>query len=236
MELPEAPEHDAVLIPDLDDLTVRGVPTPDDVTKPLERRLSISGPVYARVEVGDLPDDAELQRFLERESARFTFYHLRLSCTFRPADDEPFLECLASIELNRADGATSDLPIAWSMEPQRLDKITDVANKFTYGAELKLPPLTLNAGGEHDTSGQRAKPYLLGFGELESAPWWELYRLDDVELRGVQQLKLVVRVPAGVAVTGRTTIQATVQRRRNIVVRYTAKLPGDPPATDFRLD
>ena len=81
-----------------------------------------------------------------------------------------------------------------------------------------------------------AVQYLQAYGELGASPWWELYRVEGAtELRGMQELRLVVRTPAGVPVDGEASIEAKVERRKHGVMRYVVSLPGDPPVSQFRL-
>lgn len=236
MQLPEASTVDAVLEPDLDELTTRGAGVDDDARSPLRRRLLVTGPVHARIEVQDVADDPELQRFIGRESGRYAFHALRLACTFRPEDGEPFTECWVGIDLQRSDGSPDAPPLAWSMQPQRLHRVTQLSNKFTYSAQLKLPVAEFGVGGEHDASRDKETTYLQAYGELGASPWWELYRVEGTtELRGMQELRLVVRTPAGVPVDGEASIEAKVERRKHGVMRYVVSLPGDPPVSQFRL-
>ena len=78
-----------------------------------------------------------------------------------------------------------------------------------------------------------AVQYLQAYGELGASPWWELYRVEGAtELRGMQELRLVVRTPADVPVDGEASIEAKVEHG---VMRYVVSPPGDPPASQFRL-
>jgi hypothetical protein len=224
-----------LLEPDPDELATRSGRTDDDARSPLRGRLLVAGPVHARIEAGDVADDPELQRFIERESDRYSFHALRLACTFRPQDGEPFTECWVGIDLRRSDGSPGEPPRAWSMQPKRLDRVTQLSTKFTYSAQLKLSAVSLGVGGERDTSSDRETTYLQAYGELDPAPWWELYRVEGAELRGMQELRLVVRTPAGVPVDGGASIEAKVERRKYGLMRYVVSLPGDPPASQFRL-
>jgi hypothetical protein len=237
MQPPEGTTVEALLEPDLDELTTRGGGADDDARSPLRRRLLVTSPVHARIDVEDVPTDPELQRFIERESDRYAFHALRLACTFRPEDGEPFTECWVGIDLRRSDDSPDEPPLAWSMQPQRLDRVTQLSSKFTYSAQLKLSVAGLGVSGERGTSGDKTTAYLQAYGELGAAPWWELYRIKGVaELRGMQELRLVVRTPATAPVDGKASIEAKVERRKYGVMRYVVSLPGDPPTSQFRLE
>jgi hypothetical protein len=235
MDLPEAPELEAVLEPDPDEIPVRGGEIREDRSAPLRRRLMISGPVHARIGTKDVADDPELVRFITSQGRHYSFHALRLSCSFRPADDEPFTGCWVGIELSRADNAVGESPIAWSMEPHSLEQLMDVPAAFKFSAELKLPFVSLGGSMARKSGAGRTTAFLQAYGELGAEPSWEFNRIGRAELRGMQQLKLVVRTPAGIPVAGKTTIEANVERRRLGVMKYRATVAGDPPATNFRL-
>lgn len=236
MDLPDGPELEAVLEPDPAEIPVRGAETAEQPSAPLKRRLMITGPVHARIGIKDVAGDPELVRFIKSQGQHYSFHALRLSCSFRPAEDEPFTGCWVGIELSRADDVAAEPPIAWSMEPHSLEQLMDVPPAFKFSAELKLPFVSLGGSVTRKSGAERTAAFLQAYGELGAEPSWEFTRIGRAELRGMQQLKLVVRTPAGVPVEGKTTIEANVERRRLGVMKYRATVPGDPPATNFRLD
>ena len=234
MELPDVPERQALLEPGPEELTVRG--GSEQLAGPLRMRLAVMGPVHRRIAASDVAHDPELAGFIKSQGGDYTFHALRLSCSFRPADDEPFTGCWVGIGLSRADGADGEPPIAWSMEPDRLSQPAHVSKTFTFKAELKLPLAGISGSAARGSSSHAALAFVQAYGELGSEPSWEFRRIPGGDLNGMHQLKLVVRAPSGVPVQGTTSIEANIERRRFGVVKYRVTVPGDPAATAFLLD
>jgi hypothetical protein len=234
LELPEPTERAVVLAPEIEEMSVRGVEMIKGAEKQLTRRLMVCGPVHSRITPSDVEDDSELIRFL-RDSREYVFYALRWSCSFRPKDGELFTECLVGIGLRREDKRTDEPPIAWSMQPRRLDKVTHVSSNLAFVAGLKLTPVDISVTRDRGEETEQRDACVQAFGELGSDPSWELYRVKGVPLRGMQDLNLVVRAPAEVPVIGKTTIEAKVRRKTFGVIKYRGIVPGEASALDFRL-
>jgi hypothetical protein len=236
IEMPEPPEQDLVLAPKQDDF--RGTGAAAEAREPLRHRISIGGPVCRRIDA-ESSDDAELRYFLKEEAAQSDFYLLHLTCTLRPAEDEPFTEALIELALTRAGNTVAveggdgdaDEPIAWSMQPDRLVAAVEITRTVSLGPTLKFlgTGIDLTAGQERKTT--RQSVYLEAMYELESTPSWGLYRTESVELRGLYRFHLVVRAAKGAEVTGSTVVEAKVRRRRFGVVPYSAGLADIPPLT-----
>jgi hypothetical protein len=244
IEMPEPPEQDLVLAPKQDHF--RGVGLAPEAREPLRHRISVGGPVCRRIDAASA-DDAELRYFLKEEAAHSDFYLLHLTCTLRPAEDEPFMEALIELTLTRArntaagegghagDGGDMEEPIAWSMQPDRLVDAVEITRTISLGPTLKFlgAGIDLTAGQERKTT--RQSVFLEAMYELESTPSWGLYRTESVELRGLYRFHLVVRAAKGANVTGSTLVEAKVRRRRFGVVPYTAGLADIPQRLPFTL-
>lgn len=230
MEMPEPPQQDLTLTP-LDD-DYRGAPPSPGAAEPLRRRVSVGGPVYRRVTV-DTADDAELRYFLDHEAADSDFYALHLTCTLRPDADEPFIEAL--IELELVGDGFGRAPIAWSMQPDRLADVVEVTRTVSLGPTLKLQGFGADMKAERKQAAKRQQVFLEAMYELESTPSWGMYRTDAIELRGLYRFHLVVRAPKDSIVTGTTSVEAKVRRRRFGVVPYRAGLTDVPEPIAFTL-
>jgi hypothetical protein len=235
IEMPDPPERDLVLAPKQDDFRGAGVVL--ETREPLRHRISVGGPVYRRIEA-DSADDAELRRFLQEEAAHSDFYLLHLTCTLRPAEDEPFTEALIELVLTRAGNTAAgdgEEPIAWSMQPDRMIDAVEVTRTVSLGPTLKFlgAGLDLTAGQQRKATKQDV--LLEAMYELESTPSWGLYRTESVELRGLYRFHLVVRAAKGADVTGSTLVEAKVRRRRFGVIPYSAGVADVPRPLPFTL-
>lgn len=229
-EVPDPPARDLVLTPKADHF--RGKAAEPEARQPLRHRISVGGPVYRRIDAVSA-DDAELRRFLEAEEAESDFYLLHLTCTLRPAQEEPFTEAL--IELDLAQSGGTEAPIAWSMDPDLACDPVELSRTVSLGPTLKFSGVGVDLKAEQQRKVTRQEVFLEAMYELESTPSWGLYRTASSELRGLHRFRLVVRTPKGSVVSGTTLIEAKVQRRRFGVLPFTAALADIPEPLTFEL-
>lgn len=231
LELPDPPLQDVVL--EAHEEYVRRGDSDPASNEPVPRRISVGGPVHRRI-AADSTDDAELRHFLKEEAADSDFYLLHLTCSLKHDEDEPFTEALLELDLT-ADGAAVP-PIAWSMQPDRLSHAVEVSRKVTLTPTLKILGVGVEVAGEAGRTVTKQQAFLEAMYELESTPSWALYRTSSTELRGMYRFHLVVRTPKDTSVTGTTTIEAKVRRKRFGIIPYRAVLTDGPGTASFQLD
>jgi len=188
--------------------------------------------VHRRIDT-DSADDAELRRFVAGEAADSDFYLLHLTCTLRPAEEEPFTEALIEMDLAEEDG--TDPPIAWSMQPDRMTDSVEVSRTVSLGPTLKLCGVGVDLKGEQSRKVTKQQVSVEAMYELESTPSWGLYRTSSSELRGLYRFHLVVRASKGSVVSGTTLVEAKIRRRRWGVIPYAADLAEVPQPLTFDL-
>lgn len=230
IEMPDPPTQDLVLTPKADEF--RGIAPAPEAREPLRHRISIGGPVHRRIDA-DSTDDTELRLFLEEEAADWDFYLLHLTCTLQPAAEEPFTEALIELDLADADGTGA--PIAWSMHPDRMVDTVEVSRTVSLGPTLKILGVGVNLTSQQQRTATRREIFVEAMYELESTPSWGLYRTSSSELRGLFRFHLVVRAPKRSMVSGTTSVQAKVQRRRFGVIPYNADVGDAPVPLNFKL-
>jgi hypothetical protein len=230
IEMPDPPMQDLVLAPKEDDF--RGEAAEPEAREPLPHRISIGGPVHRRIKA-DATDDVELRRFLKDEAADWDFYLLHLTCTLRPAEEEPFTEALIELDLAQAGGAGA--PIAWSMQPDRMVDPVEVSRTVNLGPTLKILGVGLNMKAEQQRKITKQEVFLEAMYELESTPSWGLYRTSSTKLRGLYRFHLVVRTPKDSTVSGTTLVEVKVRRRRFGVIPYSAALAELPRPLTFEV-
>jgi hypothetical protein len=226
VELPEPPEHELVL--EASPRATRGIRADDDevpaaALEPLVKRLSIGGPVTRHIGL-ESTDDVELTRFLEDEGADHDFYLVRLDCTLRHDDEEPFASALLAVDLAaKADDAPA--PIAWSMDPLELFDIVPVSRTIGLSPSLKILGVGLEGKAEVGDERQRKDVFVEALYQLESNPTWAMYRTGSTQLRGVQGFTLVVRARKGKATVAGVAASATVERKHFGLISYEAAFP-----------
>jgi hypothetical protein len=231
IELPDPPSREVVLDPNV--ALNRGGSVPGEFREPLHGRLSMGGPVVRRISV-DSTDDVELRRFLERDAGDSDFYLLRLTCTLRSADDEPFTEVLLGVALS-AEDVLLEAPIAWSMEPERLVDAVEVSRSVRLGPSLKILGLGLDGNVEIGGKRERHDVFLEALYELESTPTWAMYRTASTSLQGLHRFHLVVKATKGSITVGEVAATAKIEKKRFGILGYEAALPDTPVPISFVL-
>ncbi len=230
VEMPDPPAHDLVLTPKAD--YFRGIAPEPQAHEPLRNRISIGGPLHRRIDA-DLTADSELRRFLQEEAADWYFYLLHLTCTLHPAAEEAFTEALIQLDLTQA--GNTGAPIAWSMHPDRLEDTVEVSRTVSLGPSLKILGIGMNLTGQQQRKTTKREIFVEALYELESTPSWGLYRTSSSELRGLFRFHLVVRAPKHSTVSGTTSVEAKVQRKRFGVIPYNANAADAPLNLNFNL-
>jgi len=193
----------------------------------------MGGPVVRRIS-NDSTDDVELRRFLQEDAGDSDFYLLRLTCTLRADDDEPFTEVLLGVLLSAAD-AGLDAPIAWSMEPARLAEPVEISRSVAFGPSLKILGIGLESKVDVGEKRERQDVFVEALYELESTPTWAMYRTRSTALQGLQRFHLVVKAARGSTTVGEVAATAKIERKRFGVIGYEAVWPGAPAPISFAL-
>jgi hypothetical protein len=128
-------------------------------------RLTVGGPFAVPLDDAIDPDDHELRRFIDHEAATHTYWLVRLNCTLRADDDEPFHKAWMNLTLTREDSRPEPLPVAWSMRPLSLLQVREIPWIIKIGINAKI----LNAEAEWHPGG-KTQPTVLAMGELEPSP------------------------------------------------------------------
>jgi hypothetical protein len=235
IELPELVEREVTLEPRL--RRVRGAALADPAARrPLDGYLAIGGPWVRSLTPSSLQgselDDA-LRGFLEAEATDSDFYLVHITCTFRPAEDEPIQTAVLTVDLARPEGGDPP-PIAWSMQPQRLASQTSLSRTVKLGATLKIMGVGVEGEAGQTQETQVDQVFLEALFEGLPSPTWELRRTDSATIQGLQRFALVVRAAKGTTTMGTARLGATITRKRFGLLPYTASL-AEQEALEFWL-
>lgn len=190
----------------LDDLIVVGEP----LSRPLTKETT--------------KDDNELSGFIEAEAGSWRYHLVTFSCTFAPSDDLHIASAWLQIGLANAREADAAHPIATSMEPVKLDEIRPISAT----AKIKIPcvfvpEISLTGSTEIRDTLLEARY------EGTSKPAWHFNETRKSRLSGIQRLRLIVRVPVHVDVTGILSVGATVRYKRFGVRAFSYRSQGSGP-------
>jgi hypothetical protein len=187
-------------------------------------RISLGRPLTVRLRSGEPSDDAELAAFLTQSPD--VFHLVRVACSFRADDREPFERAWIMVSLARADGRTDAGPVAWSMAPMRTSRTVAGSRTVHVGATAMLADVSVEV--ERSTGAEEVFCEALGLQEPKAG--WEFRRTGGVAISGTQQLTMIVCAPSGVTAHGRIDLRATVTRHRFGRTTYRGEVDGGSPA------
>jgi len=187
----------------------------------LSDRFSAGGPIAAPIHRKDAAGDPVLLAFLTSQESTHRFHRVQLACTFDPEDDEPFAEATVQCVMRRVDGE-ADAPTAWSMAPQRQEKLSTW--KLTWNLKADAKFAEAGVGGEGTVG--KPKPVIRAYNLLQSDPYWRLVEQPGERLYGSLELGMIIRAPRDVRVEITTTVSASVYRNKFGLVLY--KTPLQP--------
>jgi hypothetical protein len=198
------------------------VPRPNGAgLAPLSGRFSGGGPVAAPIRRKDAAGDPLLLGFLTSQERTHRFHRVQLACTFDPTEDEPFVEATVQCLMRRIDGASTELPTAWSLAPQRLEKLSTWKLTWSLKADVKFAEA--GVGGEGTVG--KTRPVIRAYNLLQADPYWRLVEQPNNRLYGSLELGMIVRAPRDVPVEIATTVSATVLRSSLGLFLHKAPLP-----------
>lgn len=217
VELPEAVEHDAELVP------TRNLGNANEGSLP--RRVSIGFSEASLLTPGTPGVAPDLAKWLNRDRSGVVHHVIHLSCNFRRAD-EPIVEALLAIELS---APSAEPPIVWSMDPLKL------ATTVTYRRAVSLTPtamiipelIGLEVGLERSAEFQTEEYYVVAAGEGEPSAEWFFRKTRAVELVGVHRLVVITRTAPTEPVIMQIALSAKVRRHFGGIIPYRAELPED---------
>jgi hypothetical protein len=199
----------------------------------LPARMSIGGPLAVPLDAKYVTGDDDLRTFIQREETA-DFFLVHMAATFVPDPDEPFERAWLTVRLQRRDDVPEPMPIAWSMQPNRLSDEIERSTKVSIGPSLKIAGVGVEASVESGSTQVLRDVSLEARHELEANPTWVLERTRSAPIRGVQRFVLVVRSPRGVS-TGGVVESGAVLRRRLLGPITHRAAPEDGTPIRFEL-
>jgi hypothetical protein len=182
---------------------------------PIEITTPLAMPLTAKL----IGDNAELAAFWEAESGRFHYDYVSFRVTLMRLEGREFERVWIEVQL--ADAAGGEGPIAYSLSPLQAFEVTQMTSKVKVSAKLKL--VSAESGSEER---KEAKEHILrAWREHTATPYWELSRTDATSLLGTFRLHAIVRSPVGSRPTGRISVRAVIERKTFWIVRTDPAVP-----------
>lgn len=186
--------------------TVRGSA---DVPASLDDLIVVGEPLSRPLTKEATKDDNELSGFIEAESGSWRYHLVAFSCTFASSDDLHIASAWLQIVLANAREADAAHPIATSMEPLKLDEIRPISATAKVAVPcVFVPEISLTGSTEIRDILLEARY------EGTAKPAWHFNETRKSRLSGVQRLRLIVRAPVNVHVSGTLSVGATVRYKR----------------------
>lgn len=186
-----------------------------------------AGTIFAMPLSSKTVSDEGLASFIEAQAGSFDYHLLRTVCTFIDTDKQRFESAWIKVSLSRPDGESDpdQLPVAWSLEPERLTQPSGIVRDIEISASLKLVTGKMSSTGPVPEA-----TYLQGKFGASSRPTWYLKRVSGRAIDGDVDLRIVARIAGGVQGCAEVSIGAAVRRKLGRTVPYVADLASQPAA------
>jgi hypothetical protein len=213
----------------LDLRTVRGA---GDAPAHLDRLIVLGQPQSAHLTPERAKDDVDLVRFIEANADRWHYHLVAFSCTFSPTENQHIVASWVQIALANHDDPDAPAPIATSMEPSKLEQ----ARPLSLTAKIGVPAVLNTELGVTNAKESR-RIYLEARYEGTERPAWHFTENGAGGVKGMQRLRMIVRVAANVAAIGVLTAGATVRHQNTGLKKFTyrTRSPYKIPGPSFLL-
>ncbi len=225
--VPEMPLRDIPLVPIAEE--TKGF-APRDLA-PLDA-IRVGGPAVFTVDgtPGSVAEDKAIVQYLkEHPDERFWLVHLTAS--FDPDNSFWFAKAWLRVQLT---GAANVHPTAWSLDPIRVERSTELKTTLKLGADLKFLGTGVTPSVEQTGTSTRTQGLVLGMRELNPDPYWVFAPTDGERVAGTYRCSMVVKAPTGSQISGAVSLTANVERKALGVIPYGAT-PPDPSTLTFAL-
>jgi hypothetical protein len=173
-------------------------------------KFTIGEPLSRKLEPADQEVTAEIKAQLDK----FDFYLVQLACSFQPAEGCRFH--IATFEINLEANPSPPTPLAYDLQPDKVEDELKVNRKFALDPNFKLKILQQEIGlSGVPIKAELTKEYvtytsrIVASGLQTSQASWQFARTKAREINGSYRLLMVVRKPKGSKVTGQMSLTAS---------------------------
>ena len=202
-------------------------PSTDTLGAPtsLKGLLSLGVPQVRPLDSEETRADEEMRRFLKAESGKNAYHVVLLRCSFNPSSEGRIVEAVVQVDLAGSDDPRQREPIAWSLEPLRVDSHPpDAENSLKIGGDFKF----ISAEFTRSVKSHSAEVLIEAHNEFSVNPYW-LFRETRAEvLTGSFRLGVVTQSPVGIPVIGAMSVSAKVRKLAIHLFPYIAALDKSP--------
>lgn len=223
LEPPDRPRHRYSLIEDSRNTRKAG-----DQPAHVRGWIELSEAAIIPLDADLAKTSAELASFYKAEAETHHYHYVSFTCSFGPAEGEPFERAWLEVYLSASGGGTE--PVAWSLSPKDAWDDIELSSKANIGAEFEL----ISAGVDVETK-QGGKSYFLrAYRERLKNPYWEFRSTDTTRIDGTYRFHMITRALAGTVGIGVLKLSATIMKRKFLILT-SEEQANAPPEVTFDL-
>jgi hypothetical protein len=197
-----------------------------DIPSRVTSIVSVSELIASPLDLNQIAkDNPHLRAYLQQLRRTHEVKSLSFACSFA-SNSHPVIRAAVEVSLTRNDQATDVTPIAWCLEPSRIDKpASSFPAKLSF--EIALPPKAKVEVGPRQESVHKERYILLAHGEGTATPGWLFRRTSQHDFDGIHWLGMVVLLPRKAPVTAQISLAAAIRYRKLGIIPCSADLPSN---------
>lgn len=186
--------------------------------------VSVSTPVVGPLDVDQAARDyPHLSAYLQQRRRTHELKTLSIACSFA-SRSHPLLRAAIVISLTTDDQATEHTPIAWCLQPDRVDKpVRSLPTKLSF--YIAVPPKAKVEVGPAQEDPHRERYVILAHGEGTANPEWIFRRTSQHDFDGTHWLGMIVLLPRKAPVTADIALTAAIRDKKLGMIPCSADLP-----------
>jgi hypothetical protein len=195
-----------------------------DAPSRISSLVSVSAPVVGPLDIDKAARNyPHLSAYLQQRRHTHELKTLSIACSFA-SRSHPLLRAAIVISLTRDDQATDHTPIAWCLQPDRVDKpVRTLPTKLSF--DIAVPPKAKVEVGPAQEDPNRERYVILAHGEGTATPEWLFRRMSKHDFDGTHWLGMIVLLPRKTPVTADIALTATIRDKKLGVIPCSADLP-----------
>lgn len=231
MALGSSPEDHRVILdvplphePCLIDIDLIPAAERSGVSSRLTSLLCVSEPVISPIDVDHIAkDNAHISAYLQQRRGTHLVKSLAFACSFA-SRSHPLIRAAIAISLTCDDPVAEHAPIAWCLQPARLDKPTrTLPAKLSF--DIAVPPKAQVQLGPRQENAHKERYIILAHGEGTAVPEWLFRRTSQHDFDGIHWLGMIVLLPRKTPTTAGVALTAAIKDKKYGILPCSANLP-----------
>jgi hypothetical protein len=186
--------------------------------------VCVSEPVISPLDVDQVANDTpHLSAYLQQRRRTHEVTSLTFACSFT-SRSHPVIRAVVAISLTRDDQAVEQAPIAWRLQPNRIDKPTrTLPAKLSF--DIAVPPKAHVEVGPIQEDPHKQRYIILAHGEGTTEPEWLFRRTSQHDFDGIHWLGMIVLLPRKTPATAQIALTSSIRHHKLGIIPCSADLP-----------